>query len=68
MEITINHQQKTFDTESLSLQSLLDLEIPQRQKGIAVACNNRVVPKAEWPSTLLSPHDAILIITATQGG
>ncbi|HYG49896.1 MAG TPA: sulfur carrier protein ThiS [Flavobacteriales bacterium] len=69
MEITINNQLKSLQGETgLSLQQLLDLEIPGKQKGIAVAVNNRVVPKAQWSTTLLSPNDSLLIIKATQGG
>lgn len=38
------------------------------RKGIAVALNDAVVPKASWPAVSLSEGDKILIITATQGG
>lgn len=37
-------------------------------KGIAVAINQSVVPKSEWPTRQLSPNDQITLITATQGG
>ena len=38
------------------------------QKGIAVAVNNAVVPKAEWSTKILNENDKITIIKATQGG
>lgn len=38
------------------------------QKGIAVAVNNSVIPKAEWQNKTLNENDKITIIKATQGG
>jgi sulfur carrier protein len=38
------------------------------QKGIAVAVNNLVIPKAEWQTKILHENDKITIIKATQGG
>jgi sulfur carrier protein len=68
MELKINQQIKKFNAESLSVQSLLDLEIPNKQNGIAVAINNTVVPKINWNEFLVQETDEILIISATQGG
>lgn len=68
MELQINHQIKDFSADTLSVQSLLDLEIPNKQNGIAVAINNTVVPKSNWDNHLLKETDEILIISATQGG
>ena len=68
MELKINNQLKQFDTSALSIQALLDIEIPQKQNGIAVAINNTVIPKANWNSHPLNETDEILIISATQGG
>ncbi len=68
MELKINQQIKQFNAESLSVQSLLDLEIPNKQNGIAVAINNTVVPKINWSQRFVSETDEILIISATQGG
>lgn len=68
MELKINNQNKQFTSEELSIQALLDIEVPDRQKGIAIAVNNNVIPKADWHSYLLNQTDQILIISATQGG
>lgn len=68
MELIINHRKKEFTTGPASLEALLQLEIPDKSKGIAVAVNQQVIPKAQWPSTVLRDQDSILIITATQGG
>lgn len=68
MQLIINQQAKQFDTENLSVQDLIQLEMPQFQTGIAVAINNKVVSKTNWTSTYCQNGDAILIITASQGG
>jgi sulfur carrier protein len=38
------------------------------QKGIAVALNGAVVPRAAWPATRLKAGDIIEIVRARQGG
>jgi sulfur carrier protein len=68
MELKINNQTKQFTANALSIQALLDIEIPKKQNGIAVAINNTVIPKSNWNSHNLNETDDILIISATQGG
>jgi sulfur carrier protein len=68
MELKINNQTKQLATDSLTVQTLLDLEIPEKQNGIAVAINNTVIPKSNWNSHPIQETDDILIISATQGG
>ena len=67
MEINLNDQQKQV-ANGITVQQLLDIEIPEKQKGIAVAINNSVVSKTNWSTTILNQHDNVLIIKATQGG
>jgi sulfur carrier protein len=38
------------------------------QRGIAVAVNGEVVPRAAWANTPLRPGDRIEIVRARQGG
>ena len=69
MEIIINNQSKILAShDSITVQQLLHLEIPEKQKGIAVAINYKVVPKSEWETATVSQNDTVLIIKATQGG
>jgi sulfur carrier protein len=68
MEITINNQLRSIAADSVTVQHILDMEVPKRQKGIAVAVNNVIVPKAEWESYPVLSQDKIVIIKATQGG
>lgn len=68
MELKINNQLVQFNVDALSIQSMLDIYYPNKQKGIAVAVNQSVVSNNNWHTYLLSESDDILIITATQGG
>ena len=38
------------------------------QRGIAVALNGSVVPRAAWRDTALKPGDSVEIVRARQGG
>ncbi len=68
MELTINHQIRFFAPTLTSLEGLLLLELSGKTQGVAVAINNKVIPKKDWATTPLKPHDQIILITASQGG
>jgi sulfur carrier protein len=42
--------------------------IDTAQRGIAVALNGAVVPRAAWGETKLQPGDSVEIVRARQGG
>jgi sulfur carrier protein len=61
------------ETEPLGEQRTLDALLAEKtvdigQRGIAVALNGAVVPRAAWPQTALRPGDSIEIVRARQGG
>ena len=64
--ITINNAAHEFSKVS-TLQDILN-QLEVQQSGIAVAVNNNIVTKSEWETFTLKTSDAVLIITATQGG
>jgi sulfur carrier protein len=47
---------------------LAEKSVDTAGRGIAVAVNGAVVPRAAWPSTVLSAGDTIEIVRARQGG
>lgn len=55
-------------TQHTSLVELFDKFNIKATTGVAVAVNEMIIPKKEWPSHTLSENDKILLITATQGG
>jgi sulfur carrier protein len=67
MEFTFNGLTKS-PTSPLTLQQLLDQELPDKQKSIAVSVNNTVVPRNNWSTHTVLHQDNILVFTAAQGG
>lgn len=52
-----------------TLEALLaEKAVDTGQRGIAVALNGAVVPRAAWRETRLKPGDSIEIVRAKQGG
>ena len=47
---------------------LAEKAVDTGQRGIAVALNGAVVPRAAWPQTHLRPGDSVEIVRARQGG
>jgi len=67
MEITVNNQTYTID-ESCSVAGMLSAVLQISGDGIAVAVNQSIVTRPEWPRHLLQPGDQVILIKATQGG
>lgn len=67
MQVILNENGIEILTQS-SLQTILEQNEFATQKGIAVAVNNKVVPRSDWSRLILQENDKILIITATKGG
>jgi sulfur carrier protein len=67
MNIYINGRLQELKNSFLLADALTVLNM-NTEKGIAIAVNNNVVPKAEWAAYLLQSDDKVTIIKATQGG
>jgi sulfur carrier protein len=65
--ITINGESEPLAAATLAA-LLADKAVDTEQKGIAVALNGAVVPRAAWPQTNLKPGDRVEIVRARQGG
>ena len=69
MKIQINGQEQQFtEKTSLKLTEILSEMDVNAQRGIAIAVNDRVIPKSQWSQAELADGDVIEIIRATQGG
>lgn len=66
MELYINSKPVAADDGTL-LSDLLD-RLGTPTDGIAVAVNNRVVPRGDWSATTLHEGDKITVIRAVCGG
>ncbi|MGZ4033548.1 MAG: sulfur carrier protein ThiS [Bacteroidia bacterium] len=65
--IYINDKSHPFEKET-SLSELFQSLNMDISKGIAVALNNKVIPRAEWGNNIVNKNDKIILIKATQGG
>ena len=65
MKIKVNN--KEVETGACHLLKLSqELKLPST--GIAVAVNNRMIPRTEWEHFVLREHDELVIIKAVCGG
>lgn len=67
MNIRVNDQLRHVAPGATLLDLLQELALAER-KGVAVAINDTVVPRATWPGHALAESDRVLVIQATQGG
>lgn len=65
MKIRINNKETDVQAESL-LDLAIELSLPER--GVAIAVNNRMIPRTDWQQTTLKDDDNIVIIKAVCGG
>lgn len=66
MTITINNSTTEISAGDTLDKVLADMGMPAA--GIAVAVDNKVVPKAQWPHTLLHEGARLTVIRAVCGG
>lgn len=66
MHILINGESRTVEEGSTLDGVLRDYGVAER--GVAVAVDGAVVPRASWPDTTLSRDARIEVLSAVQGG
>ena len=44
------------------------LDVPSDARGVAVAVDGEVVPRAQWDSFMLQEHARVEVLSAMQGG
>ena len=67
MKMTVNGEER--DCEAATLAALCAAEgIDSSRRGVALALNGRVVPRAEWEHVKLQPRDRVEIVRAFAGG
>nr|MDT0661077.1 sulfur carrier protein ThiS [Micromonospora sp. DSM 115978] len=66
MELIVNGERRRLTGET----TVADLvaEVAAVARGVAVAVNGEVVPRAGWPATALRDGDRVEVLTAAQGG
>jgi sulfur carrier protein len=65
--IKVNGQDEPLTAPTLA--ALLEKKsVDVQQRGVAVALNGAVVPRASWADTALKAGDSVEIVRARQGG
>ncbi|HYH57227.1 MAG TPA: sulfur carrier protein ThiS [Anseongella sp.] len=67
MEVFINHEPCRLEKHSSLSAVLTALGLGQGQ-GLALAVNNRIIPRAQWAEFPLQNNDRIILVRAAQGG
>ena len=65
--IRVNGQDEPLAADTLAA-LLAEKAVDTGQRGIAVAVNGAMVPRAAWAQTTLRPGDSVEIVRARQGG
>lgn len=65
--IRVNGQAAPRDGATI-VDLLTELGVDELARGVAVAVNGEVVPRAEWPRYRLADGDQVEALTAMQGG
>ena len=66
MNIKVNNKMVTVPEGSSLFQLAQTLELPE--KGVAVAVNNQMVPRADWLDKKLAENYQVVVIKAACGG
>ncbi len=67
IEILVNGEATPVAAATLA-ELLASRSLPAKGRGIAVALNEAVVPRARWPETRLEPGDRVEIVRPIVGG
>jgi sulfur carrier protein len=65
--ITLNGEPRERDGVTIA-ELLADLGVEDRARGVAVAVNGEIVPRALWPRHRVGAGDRVEALTAMQGG
>jgi sulfur carrier protein len=66
--ITLNGERTSVDDGTTVEQLLGTLDVPPQARGVAVAVDAEVVPKSQWPATVVAEGAQVEVVTAIQGG
>lgn len=75
MELIVNGERRMVSVDATVAEVMATVVAPPPgvavtalPRGVAVAVNGEVVPRAGWPDTVLCAGDRVEVLTAAQGG
>ena len=66
MKVQVNNKEVEMTHASTLTQLAAQLELPVQ--GIAIAVNNKMIPRSEWKKFALQENDKLVVIKAACGG
>jgi sulfur carrier protein len=66
--VTLNGKPQTLPDGATAADAVRAAGAPEEARGVAVALDGEVVPRAEWGSTPLNEGGRVEVLSAVQGG
>lgn len=66
MKILVNNKETELTQGNTLADVARQLELPAQ--GVAIALNNRMIPRAQWAEQIVKDGDSLVIIKAACGG
>lgn len=66
-ELVVNGRKRAYAAQTVE-QLIASLGLDPERRGIAVAVNAHVLPRARWAETRLSPGDRVDVVQPLAGG
>ncbi len=66
MKLTVNSKETEVKDECTIAQLADQLALPLQ--GVAIAVNNKMIPRTNWAKHVLQPNDSLVVIKAACGG
>jgi sulfur carrier protein len=68
MLVTVNGSERELPSGATVAELVTELGGRADGRGVAVALATEVVPRSQWPTTVLSAGDRVEVLIAVQGG
>lgn len=66
MKLKVNSKETEAKDGCTIAELASQLALPER--GVAIAVNNKMIPRTEWNKRILQPNDSLVVIKAACGG
>jgi sulfur carrier protein len=66
--VVLNGEQQTLPDGATAADAVRASGAPEEARGVAVALDGEVVPRAQWESTALVEGGRVEVLSAVQGG
>lgn len=66
MKLTVNSKETEVKDGCTVTELATRLTLPE--KGVAIAVNNKMIPRTEWAERVLQANDSLVVIKAACGG